>query len=125
MDPTRQIIRRMLTEQAEEHVGDWYHGGGPGVVSSGEQLYVTDELSDAQYYADRNNDGIVYRLKDAFHPLVNWATGQSEGVIEQKAVELNGGWNALFEPLESVAGRGEPNDRDHSRTQRDAGWRHV
>lgn len=107
MDHIRSIIRNLLSEEQEEHVGEWYHGGGPGVVAVGERLYVTDELSEAQYYADLN-DGIVHRLKDQFHALVNWALGQSEGIIEQKAVELNGGFNELFEPLESVAGRGEP-----------------
>lgn len=106
-DSTRQIIRRMLHEQEEEHVGEWYHGGDLGQEHSEDLLYVTDELSEAEHYAELT-DSVVFRLKDQYHMLVSWSLGQSEGIIEQRAAEANGGFNELFEPLNPVAGnRGE------------------
>lgn len=105
MDSLRKIIslhlRKCLEENylnneyEESHDGIWLHGG-TGTYTDGNFLYVTDELKEALHYA-RMKGGKIYKLKDEFNSIVNWALGQSEGMISQKNIEDNGGFNNIFE----------------------------
>jgi hypothetical protein len=84
---------KMWLEQ-EEHVGDWYHGGRADPPVTSNFLYVTDEIDEAEHYANMKGGG-VWRLKPEYHHLVSWALGQSEGMIPQSKVDFD----KMFEPV--------------------------
>jgi len=98
MNLKEEIIRIrevMELDSEDEHIGIWMHGG-TGKFLDGEFLYVTDDLKEALHYA-RIKKGNVYKLKDEYNYIVDWALGQSEGMISQEKLEQNGGFHNLFE----------------------------
>lgn len=91
-----EYIKEQL--DTEEHIGDWYHGGF-GEYPEGEYLYVTDDIKEAKYYANLKEGGSVFKLKDEFNHLVDWALGQSEGMIRQELINKNGGFHNIFKKI--------------------------
>lgn len=92
-----KLFENFNDEFEDEHQGMWLHGGN-GNYKEGNFLYVTDELKEALHYA-RIKGGSVWKLKDEYNYIVNWALGQSEGMISQENIEKNGGFNNIFEPF--------------------------
>ncbi|MCK9417338.1 hypothetical protein M0Q97_11885 [Candidatus Dojkabacteria bacterium] len=85
----------LIEKNEEEHQGMWLHGG-TGKFKDGNFLYVTDELKEALHYA-KLKGGNVYKLKDEYNYIVDWALGQSEGMISQEKLIAIGGFNNIFE----------------------------
>ena len=90
----KQFIKEEYDEE-NEHYGMWLHGG-TGSFKDGNFLYVTDELDEALHYA-RLKGGNVYKLKYEYNYIVDWAMGQSEGMISQEKLIESGGFNNVFE----------------------------
>lgn len=94
----KQFVNEQYDEDDEdenEHQGMWLHGG-TGSFKGGNFLYVTDELKEALHYA-RLKGGNVYKLKDEYNYIVDWAMGQSEGMISQEKLIKSGGFDNVFE----------------------------
>jgi hypothetical protein len=91
----KQFIKEQYDEDENEHYGMWLHGG-TGNFLGGRFLYVTDELDEALHYA-RLKGGNVYKLKDEYNHIVDWAMGQSEGMISQEKLMDSGGFDNVFE----------------------------
>ena len=91
----KQFIKEEYDEGENEHQGMWLHGGTGNFIGGG-FLYVTDELKEAWHYA-RLKGGNVYKLKDEYNHIVDWAMGQSEEMISQEKLLQNGGFDNIFE----------------------------
>ena len=91
----KQFVNEQYDEDENEHQGMWLHGG-TGSFKGGNFLYVTDELKEALHYA-RLKGGNVYKLKDEYNYIVDWAMGQSEGMISQEKLIESGGFDNVFE----------------------------
>ena len=88
------VIKESNYEE-NEHYGIWLHGG-TGNFKDGNFLYVTDELNEALHYA-RLKNGNVYKLKDEYNHIVDWATGHSEGMISQQKLIEYGDFQNVFD----------------------------
>ena len=92
----KSMMRIVESDYEEnEHYGMWLHGG-TGNFKGGNFLYVTDELGEALHYA-RLKGGNVYKLKDEYNHIVNWAIGHSEGMISQPELIKCGGFENVFD----------------------------
>jgi hypothetical protein len=90
------FVNEQFDIDEDEHIGNWYHGGF-GEYPESEYVYVTDDLKEAEYYADEK--GNVFKLKDEFNDIVDWTLGQSEGMIRQELVKKNGGFDNIFKKI--------------------------
>ena len=90
----KQFIKEEYDEE-NEHYRMLLHGGTGNFVG-GRFLYVTDELDEALHYA-RLGGGNVYKLRDEYNYIVDWAMGQGEGMISQEKLIESGGFDNVFE----------------------------